>query len=107
MHQKLRIMKTLLIVVMAVGLSFSASAQKYIHGGGFRRPHVVVSVAPYAPFYPAYGLGFGYGYPYYGYPYYGYSARPSKLQLEIQDIKNDYRDRIWSARHDKTMNRSE
>lgn len=96
-------MKTLMIILLAVGLSFSASAQKGFHGG-YGRPHVVVRAAPFAPFYPYYGFGYGYPYPYA--PYYGYS-RPSKLQLEIQDIRNDYRDKIWSARHDNSLSRSE
>ena len=100
-------MKTLLIALVAVSLSFSASAQKYYHGG-YGRSHVVVSVRPYAPLYPYYGSGFGYGYPYY--PYgggYGYYSRPSKMQMEIQDVRNDYRDKIWSARHDNSLSRSE
>jgi len=40
------------------------------------------------------------------YPPYGYSynyGRPSRLDLEIQDIKNDYADRIKSVRMDKAM----
>jgi hypothetical protein len=106
MEQKLSKMKTLLIILLAVGVSFSASAQKGFRGGR-GRPHVVVSVRPYAPFYPYSGFGYGYGYPYYPYGGYGYNARPSKLQMEIQDVRNDYRDKIWSARHDNSISRSE
>ena len=102
-------MKTLsLIIVCALGLTLSASAQKVIRVAPhyYPRTHVAVGV----------GLGYGYGYypywgysPFYGYPpYYGYNySRPSKLDLEIQDIRNDYKDRIWSARHDSSLSRKD
>jgi hypothetical protein len=32
---------------------------------------------------------------------------PSKLELQIQDIKNDYKQRIWDAKHAKGIPRSE
>ncbi len=104
-------MKKLLIVLFAIGLTLGASAQRghaYYHGGVYARPRVVVGVgAYYAPFYPYYGFGFGYG-PFYPYPYgpvYGY--RPTKLDLQIEDIKNDYADKIWSVKEDKTLTRKE
>lgn len=95
-------MKKLLFVLLSVGLAIGASAQKrvVVRGGGgpYVRPRVSV------------GMGFGYGafYPYYGFapwwgwgpsPYaYGYNARPSRLELAVQDIKQDYADRIKSVR---------
>ena len=105
-------MKTVsLILICALGLTFHASAQKVIRAVPryYPRTHVAVGV----------GLGYGYGgwgpyspfySPWYAYPpgyYYGRTARPSKLDLEIQDIQTDYKDRIWSARHDESLSRKE
>jgi hypothetical protein len=57
----------------------------------------------YAPFYYH---PFWHGY--YGYPAYNnYYYRPTKLDLEIADIKNDYAEKIWSARQDKTLSGKE
>ena len=43
-----------------------------------------------------------------GSPYYGYSnTRPGKLDLEIQDIREEYKDRISSAKQDKTLPKRE
>jgi hypothetical protein len=97
-------MKRLFIILLTIGLATGVFAQRgHIGGGGyFYRPHVSIGFGVYAPFYPYYGYG-----PFYGYPYYGYNARPSKLMLQIEDIKNDYRDKIWSARQDKSLPRKE
>lgn len=92
-------MKKLVVLLSAVLLVFSASAQKRgyggYHGGYYYRPGISV------------GLGFGFnpfGYPYYGYPVYNsYAARPSKLTMKIEDIKSDYADKIYSARHDTSL----
>jgi hypothetical protein len=100
-------MKTVsLILICALGLTFHASAQKVIRAVPRYRTHVAVGV----------GVG-GYGYgpwapywynPWYAYPpgYY-YNTRPSKLDLEIQDIQTEYKDRIWAARHDESLSRKE
>lgn len=81
----------------------SVSAQRKYGGGHYYVPRtrVVVGVgAGYYPWYSPYGyLGYPYGYPFYG--------RPSRLELKVEDIRADYRDRIWSARHDKSLLRSE
>ena len=102
-------MKTIAIIICALGLTMSASAQKVIHAAPHYYPRTRVSVGV--------GLGYGYGYypywgysPFYGYPPYGYGygySRPSKLDLEIQDIRNDYKDKIWSARHDTSLSRKD
>ena len=87
-------MKKLLIILLSLGLASGVSAQRgHLGGGGgyFYRPHVSVGFGAYSPFYP----------------YYGYSARPTKLTLQIEDIKNDYRDKIWSARQDKSISRKQ
>ena len=110
-------MKKLIVVMMALGLAFGASAQRG-HGGGGHvtvvRPRVVVGVGAYSPFYsPYYGLGFGFGYPFYPFGYspyapYGYGyGRESRLDLQIDDIKNDYRHQIKEVRQDKSVPRSE
>jgi hypothetical protein len=102
-------MKTVsLIIICALGLTFHASAQKVIRAAPryYPRSHVSVGVGfgtwgPYSPYYynPWYAYPPGYGY--------GYRQRPTKLDLEIQDIQLDYKDRIWSARHDESISRKE
>ena len=102
-------MKRLLIIMLSLGLVAGASAQKVRGVGGvhyIHSPRVIVYGGAYAPFYPYYGFGFnpwGYPYPYAPYAY----NRPSKLTLQIEDIKNDYKDKIWSAKHDKTISKQE
>jgi hypothetical protein len=100
-------MKKLLIVMISLTLAGTASAQRFGHHGGAvnYRPHVIIS----GGFYPYYGLGFGFNpfFPYSPYYPYGYHNRPSKLDLQIQDIKNDYKDKIWSAKHDTGLTRKE
>jgi len=94
-------MKKLLFVLLSIGLAFGAAAQKVIVRGGthhYVRPHVAVGLGlgyGYAPFYPYYGFN-----PWYGpSPYaWGYPARPSRLDRTVQDIKQDYADRIKSVR---------
>lgn len=105
-------MKKLMVIVVALGLAFGASAQRFGHGysGGHvivTGPRVGVGIGfGYAPYYAPFGY-YPFGYPY-GYNYgYGRSYRPSKLQVQIEDIKNDYKDRIWSAKHDTSLTRKE
>jgi len=86
--------------MVLASLAVSASAQKFRGRGAYVvRPRVAI------------GMGYGFGYspffnPYYG-PYgyggFGYSARPSRLDLQIQDIQIDYADRIKSVRMDKSV----
>jgi|SRR6478735_1471962 len=107
-------MKKLFLILLSMALIYGASAQKIIAGGHYyTRPRVSVSVGTYAPFYPYYGFGyspFAYGYGFgYGYPYYGYHQpyRPSKLDLQVEDIKKDYQDKIWSVKNDKSLSGKE
>jgi hypothetical protein len=102
-------MKKLSIALLFAAITFSASAQRHFGGGGFHGggyhggfygPNVSFGIGYpfYSPFYYPYG---------YGYPYYGYSYVPSELDLQIKDIKNDYKQRIWEAKHDKAVPKSE
>lgn len=102
-------MKKLLIITFSFFIVMGAFAQHaVIRGGGhYIRPRVSVGIGAYVPLYPAYGYGFGYG-PFYPYPpTYAYPHRPTKLEMNIEDIKNDYQDRIWSAKHDDSLTRKQ
>jgi hypothetical protein len=101
-------MKKLFVIVLSIMIVTAASAQvkgggHYWGGGKYYHPHtrVIVGVGSgyYSPFYYPY-------YPFYPYPY-GYDVRPPGLQLKIKDIQADYKDRIYSVRHDRTISKSE
>ena len=97
-------MKKLLIVIFSVGIASAAFAR---HGPVARtyyyHPRVIVGLGAYSPFYPYYGFGYS---PFYPYPAYGYS-RSSKMQVKIEDIKNDYHDKINSAKADKSLSHAD
>jgi hypothetical protein len=105
--------KKLMIVLLSMGLAVSASAQHghvIVRGGGgyyYHPSHVVVGVGfgypgfyPYAPYYPYWG------YPYPPY-YYGNGVMPSKLAMQITDIKADFKAQIKDVRHDKALTHHE
>ena len=108
-------MKKLLVVLFSFGLALGASAQRVGHfghvGGGYvYQPHVVVGVGlgyGFGPYYPYYGFyspwGFGYPPPY----YYGNGAMPSRLAVQIDGIKMDYKDQIKGIRQDKSLSHKE
>jgi hypothetical protein len=96
-------MKKLIVILLSMIIVAGASAQhRYIAGGHYYRPRSTVVVS--GGYYPYYSL-YPYDYGYWGYrPYY---YRPSRLALEIQDIQSDYRDRMWSVRHDNQLSKRE
>lgn len=101
-------MKRLSIILLVLTLAAGgASAQKVIVGGrigGYSHPYYY---QPYVRPYYGFGLGLGFGYPYYGYPYYYnrpyYYRGGSGLDREINNIENDFADRIQSARMDNSL----
>lgn len=106
-------MKKLFVVLISLAFVSGVSAQRGFKGGGgihYVRPRVSVAIGGYIPLnpYPYYGYGVS---PFYGYPpayrYGAYGHRPSRLDLKIEDIKNDYADRIWSVKNDRSLTRRE
>jgi len=100
-------MKKALVILLSLSLALGASAQGKVYRGGARyvRPRVTVIT----PIYPSYSYGYGYRFsPFYS-PYYDpfafqrYEATPSKLDLHIEDIQNDYQYQISTVRHDKSL----
>lgn len=104
-------------MILGLGLAWSATAQPRLASGtrigGASAPAKVVTVRPYAYHPYAYNYRFGYR-PFYS-PYYGYNAffyspyaaQPSGLDLEIEQINNDYHQQIADVRHDATLTRAE
>ncbi len=104
-------MKKLVIMMLSIALVSGVSAQR--HGGGYRviSPSYYVRPSVGIGYGYGYGLGLGYGYGLYGYPYFGYpfygfpptynygASRQSKLNRQIDEIKSDYADKIYSARN--------
>jgi hypothetical protein len=91
--------KLLVISVLSLAVVFSASAQKFIRGGGFYggpRVYIGGGWGIYAPLYYN---------PYWAYPPYGYGYyRPtSRLDMQVSDIKYDYSEKIASVRMDKSL----
>lgn len=105
-------MKKIIAILLAFAMVSGASAQRHGGGigGGYRGggTRVIVSAGGFYPFGAYYGFGmpYGYGYPY-GYPYGNYNYRPSRLDMQIEDIKHDYADKIASARADTDLTRKE
>jgi hypothetical protein len=99
-------MKKMIILLMVVFLSSGAFAQRkvIVH----RVPVTRVYVSPFS-----YGIGFGYPYfgypPFYGfgypypYPAYRYRSIPYELNLQIEQIQNEYKGKILDVRKDKSI----
>ena len=94
-----------MLLVCAVGLSASAQHSRSNHRSSHRsvRSHVSIGIGGHSN----YGYNRSYS-PFNTYPSRNYSySRPSQLDLAIQDINNEYRDRISSARQDKSLTRQQ
>lgn len=94
-------MKKVLIVLLTLMVTAGAFAQYHRYYGP--RARVSIGIGAYAPLYPYYGYGPAFGYP----PAYGYYYRPTELDLQIRDIRNDYQYQIREARQDKSLSRKE
>lgn len=92
--------------MLSVGVAATAFAQKAHGGSGV---HTISRGHGFAPSHLSVGLGIhpSYGYwgynPWYSFRPYGYPQAQSKLALNIEEIKLDYEDRIWSVKHDKSL----
>ena len=97
-------MKKLVVIMVALVLTLGVSAQK--RGGFVVRPRAYVAIGGggyYSPFYsPFYSPWYYPGY--YGNTYY---HRPTKLDMQVADIKSEYSDKIWSAKHDTSLTRKQ
>jgi hypothetical protein len=107
-------MKKLILFALSFMMVMSVSAQ-FHRGYYYGRPRVSIGIGGYFPAYPYYGFGYApfYGYPPFGFGYgpgYGFGyrySRPTRLDLQIQEISNDYNHRIWEVKHDKSVKRKE
>ena len=99
-------MKTILMFCLAIVITSAASAQKYSrHRYPQPRVRTSISVGIGAPYHSPYYSPYSRPYPYYSAPI--YSRPPSRLDNEVANIKAEYNDRIWSARQDKSLSKSE
>ncbi|MEC5143630.1 hypothetical protein [Chitinophaga sp. 212800010-3] len=97
--------RTLLVVLLMAAMVTGASAGVpggHFRGGGYGHSTIIVrgGYGFYDPFYAPFGY-------YYGYPYYGMPAMPTKLDMQIADIRNDYADKIRSVKLDHSLTRQE
>lgn len=100
-----KILIALTMTVMATGAFAMGPGHGYggFHGGGWGgRTTIIYGGGFYSPFYAPFGWGYGYPYGYYAAPY-----RPTKLDMKVMDIKNDYADRISSVKMDKDLSGKE
>lgn len=93
--------------MLTFGMISAASAEKvvvnYRHAVPvYNRPHPVFIGGGFYPYYRPY-----YGYNSFYSPTYYYENRPSKLDLQIEDIKKDYDDKKWSVRHNDQLSGKE
>ncbi|MEP6466403.1 MAG: hypothetical protein ABJB05_08855 [Parafilimonas sp.] len=95
-------MKKISVILFSIILALSASAQKVIVRPVPVGPPVIYYSHPYFnPYYYGGGLRFGLNYPMYGRQ--SYYNHPTKMERQIQDIENDYSDRISSVRADDSL----
>jgi hypothetical protein len=120
-------MKRLIALMISAGIAVGSFAQNAKIRGNtdpVRPPagssKTTVVVVPRSNYYSPYVYGYRpYGYPYgyspfygsgYGYGY-GFAPRaefvPSKLDLQVEQIRNDYHYEIVTVRHDQSLSKSE
>lgn len=73
------------------------------HGHGFPSHTTVIVRGGYSHFYSPFGYYYGFGYPYYPYPYMSVPYQPTKLDMQVSSIRNDYADKIGSVRIDRSL----
>ncbi|HEX8334355.1 MAG TPA: hypothetical protein VF622_17160 [Segetibacter sp.] len=108
-------MKNVWLVLMLISLGLGAAAQPKINKDAVKnlQPRTtVVRVLPVYPVSPYYGFNYGYGFrsPFYR-PFYNsgfYQPRvieytPTELQLQIDDVENEFDYKISSIRRDKSI----
>lgn len=121
-------MKKMWVLVIVIGIGSAAAAQPKINRDGVRNlqprtkvvrvvPSYPIRIMPVRPYYGlGYGLGLGYGMrssfysPFYGNSFYEprrVEYTPSELQLELDDIENEFSYQISSARKDKSVSGKE
>lgn len=114
-------MKKLIGLLLATGITLGSFAQARVIRGNINtvRPSggkTTVVVVPRSSFYSPYAYGlrpygmYPYGYSYYN--MYGFAPQaqyrePTKLDLEIEQIKSDYHHEISDARHDQSVSKQE
>lgn len=97
-------MKKIIIVLLLAVTVQGASAMSLngpvrgFHGGGFFHPRTTVVLG--GGFYDPYFSPFYYGYPY---PYAAAPYQPTKLDMQVANIKNEYADKIESVKLDKSL----
>lgn len=96
-------MLTVVLVTIASAQKIAVTARP-VGGGVYVRPHTTYVVGGFYPYYRPYWYD-----PFYTpFPsYYCNYYRPSKLDLQIEDIKHDYDDKIWSVRHNDNLSGKE
>lgn len=99
-------MKKLLAILIVCGVSYTASAQHGRGSHGRVRSHVSIGIGSpgyYGNSYNSYNRFYS---PFNNNSYRNYN-RPSRLDLAVQDIENEYRDRIWSVKRDRSLSRQQ
>lgn len=96
----------LVFLLSAIGTSAFANVPGgHFRGGGYGHSTIIINhgyggYGYYSPFYSPFGF-------YYGYPYYAAPVMPTKLDMQIADIRNDYADKIKSVKLDNSLSRQE
>lgn len=95
-------MNKILVVLFSMFLALGASAQKavVVHPPVVHTVPRVIYYYPRPYYYNPYYFGFNYGY---NMPAYYRYNRPTKLDMQIDDIKNEYSDRISSVKADDSL----